>query len=218
MKKTLLTDSEKRLLFIVLALGMLVCAYFFGFTKMMENAKTIEASNQQDQALVTQLEGMVARQGITEQETQGFKDYIKSVIEKYPSHLPQEKIIYLIQQMQDTTGIEFSSLSFAMNNVLFTFTGDTVNPVGYYSTVSLPYSASYEVLKNVIDYTKNFEDRTTIPTITAAYDQATGNLSGAISFKMFFLTNTDKEYQEIPETGIPSGLPNIFRTEENVEE
>lgn len=213
MKKSLLTDSEKRLLMIVMALGLLVCAYFFGFNKMMEQAKQVEASNQQDQAMVTQLEGMVARQGLTEQETQGYKDEIKRIIEKYPSALPQEKIIYLVQQMQDNTGVDFSSVSFVMDNVLYAFSNAENNPVGYYSSISLPFEATYDVFKTMVDYTKACKDRTTMPVVSANFDQATGNLSGAVTFRMFYLTNTDKAYEELPDTGIPSGVSNIFGTE-----
>ena len=90
------------------------------------------------------------------------------------------------------------------------FSGAEKNPTGYFATLSLPFTASYEEYKDLLQYAKDQEDRTTIPVITAAYDQSTGELTGAVTFRMYYLRNTDKEYVDFPETGIESGLPNIF--------
>ena len=91
MKKLSITDSEKKLLFIVLSIGILAAAYFFGFTKLSEAAQAIEASNVKDEATKTKLENMVAKQAET--ETQEFKQGIEDVSAKFPSTIPQEKSI-----------------------------------------------------------------------------------------------------------------------------
>ena len=212
MKKIGMTDSEKKLLLIVLALGMLLCAYFFGFTKMNEKAAGIESSNEKDSATVATLEDMVQRQAQTIQETEGYKSYIKEVIEKYPPDLLQEKSIYLVQQMEDLVGVDYSSISFVMKTVLMNFTGapEAENPVGCYATLSLPYVADYDQLKNLLSYTAEQKDRTTIPTVTAAFDTVTGLLKGSVTFRMYYLMNTGKAYEDFPATGIESGVDNIF--------
>ncbi len=213
MKGLSITDSEKKLLFIVLSLGILAAAYFFGFTKLMDQASTIETSNQQDEALLTQLQGMVARQAETVAETEGFKQTIKDITKKYPSDLPQEKSIYLIQQTEDLVGVDYSSISFSMNNVVSTITDGDKTITGKYAALSLPYKATYAQLKSLLEYTADMkEDRTTIPNITIAFDSETGGLNGTITYRMYYLTNTDRAYEEFPETGIPAGLPDIFHT------
>ncbi len=216
MKKMGMSDSEKRLLLIVLALLMLVCAYFFGFQKMMEKAQVIEVNNAQDSATVAALEDMVARQAETIQETEEFKSYIDQVIEKYPPDLLQEKSIYLVQQMEDIVGVDYSSISFVMQNILMNFSGardGELDPVGCYAALSLPFSADYEQFKSLLNYTAEQKDRTTIPNVSVAYDQATGILRGSLTFRMYYLTNTGKVYEDFPATGIESGVSNIFQSE-----
>ena len=115
MKNMGITDSEKKLLFIVLALAILAAAYFFGFTKLNDAASSIEASNAQDAAELSQLEGMVANQAETEKETKQYKQGIVDIIAKYPCNIPQEKAIYLMQEMQNAVGTDVSSISFSMN-------------------------------------------------------------------------------------------------------
>lgn len=209
MKKLSITDSEKKLLFIVLALGILAAAYFLGFTKLNEAAAVIEASNVQDQATVSNLEGMVARQAETEAETEGFKRDIQTIIDKYPSAIPQEKSIYLIQEMQDIIGVDVSSIAFRMDTHVQSFSGDNP-PIGKYNILALAYTCDYDQFKQLLDYVAKFPDRTTIPSITAAYDESTGGMRGSLNYKMLYLENSGKKYEEFPPTEIPSGKVGIF--------
>ncbi len=209
MKKIGITDSEKKLLFIVLALVILAASYFFGFTKLNDAAAAIEASNQQDASELSTLEGMVANQAATEKETQGYKDGIAEIIKKYPCDIPQEKSIYLIQEFQNTVGTDIMSIGFTMDKIVQRFSGD--NPsVGKYNSLSLSYACDYDQFKELFKYIGEFKDRTTVPTINATYDQTAGKLRGSMIFKMYYLTNTDKEYEDFPPTEIPAGKAGIF--------
>lgn len=214
MKQMGITDSEKKLLFVVLALALLAGSYFFGFKKLNEAAAVIEASNQRDEAFKNELESMVERQPQTIQETEGFKQTIKDVVAKYPADLPQEKVIHLIQISEETVGVDHASIGFSMDNLMMTFTGAEVNPVGYYASISLPYSATYEQVKTLLEYTADLDDRTTVPTINISFDTATGNLNGNINYRMYYLRNTDREYEQLPNLDIPSGTLDIFHSEE----
>ena len=207
--KFAITDSEKKLLFIVLALAILVCTYFFVFTKMMDQAASIEASNTQDQAIVDQLQGMVDRQAETQAETARYKQTIKDVIAKYPVAIPQEKSIYLIQTMQDQLGVYIPSISFSMNNLVMSFSGDE-GVSGRKAALGMAYTCTYDQFKNLLKYVTELPDRTTIPSISAAFDQATGLITGSMTYNMYYLTNTDKEYEDFPETGLEKGVPSIF--------
>lgn len=214
MKKIALTDSEKKLLLIAAAIGILALAYFMFFTKNMDKAQALETKNAADRATVEQLESMVARQPATIAETEQFKKDIEKIVEKYPSQIPQEKLIYIVQQMEENVGVDYSSISFALENTLMNFSGAEKNPVGGFASISLPYSASYSELKTLFDYVKELEDRTTMPVLTVSFDQTTGELNGAVTYRMFYLKNTGKPYEEIPATGIESGLGDIFQTGE----
>ena len=209
MKKFSITDSEKKLLFIVLALAILAAAYFFGFTKLNDQAAVIESSNEQDAATVAKLEGMVAKQAETEAETQSFKDGIKKIVEKYPVKIPQEKAIYIVQEMQDALELDIGNIGFSMNKHAQTFSGDKA-PAGKYVLLSMGYNGDYDKFKNLLQYVCDYPDRTIIPNISAVYDEKTGVLRGSVTYKMFFLTGTEKEYTDLPDLEIPAGKAGIF--------
>ena len=209
MKKFVMTDAEKKLLFIVLGIGLLVCAYFFGFTKLNEQAAAIEASNKQDEAEVSRLEGMVSKQAETQAETEQFKQNIDKIVAKYPVAVPQEKAIYLVQQFEDLTLMDVDSIAFSMDNTVQNFSGDNA-PVGKYANLGISYDATYNSFKDFLKYVTEQEDRTVVPMISASFDESTGLLKGNLNYKMYYLTNTDKEYEEFPPTGIEAGKAGIF--------
>lgn len=85
-------------------------------------------------------------------------------------------------------------------------------PVGYYATVSMSYQASYQGLKDIIDYVTSQKDRMTVPAITVSYDETTGGLTGILTVNMFYLTNTGREYEPPRVQGINRGVTDVFGT------
>lgn len=82
---------------------------------------------------------------------------------------------------------------------------------GYRDVLSMSYEADYSTFKRMIAYIEGLSDRTTIPSITAAYDASTGNITGAVTINMYHLSNTDREY-EIPVIPGSKGVTDIFRS------
>lgn len=88
---------------------------------------------------------------------------------------------------------------------------DTVgNVAGYYASIGIRYEASYSGLKEMIAYVNAFQDRTTITQFTAAFDDATGKLTGEMTLNMYYITNTGKEYVPPVFDFMPKGVSNIF--------
>ena len=90
-------------------------------------------------------------------------------------------------------------------------TADTMgNVTGYYASIGIRYEASYNGLKEMIAYVNAFQDRTTITQFTAAFDDATGKLTGEMTLNMYYITNTGKEYVPPVFDFMPKGVSNIF--------
>ena len=84
------------------------------------------------------------------------------------------------------------------------------NVAGYYASIGIRYEASYNGLKEMITYVNAFQDRTTITQFTAAFDDATGKLTGEMTLNMYYITNTGKEYVPPVFDFMPKGVSNIF--------
>lgn len=237
MRKIKLSDSEIRLLLLFLAVLMFAGAYFLSFQKNMERAREIEVQNEEDRAFVELLESMVARRDEVEAQTEEYHQIISDIIAKYPSDVPEEKEIEIVQGIEDRTGVSVSSISFSMYNEVvnlasgaWTMNAEDENgtedeegvesqtvlagvpSVGYRNTLGMNYTAEYSDLKEMVDYINGLSDRTTISAISASYDNGTGNISGSITVNMYYLTNTGREYVAPHIIGIGKGVPDIFRS------
>lgn len=228
-KKFKISDSEMRLILLLLAILLLALGYFVGYNKTMTMAQEIEAQNAVYNETVKKLESMVSRQAEVEQDTANRRQNIQDIIEKYPSNLTTEKIICIIQDMENTSGAMVSNISFQLDTTLRAFTavsGDTetlIPPTGMYAAMSMNYVASYENYQQMVYYINSMKDRSTVPAISAAYDQTIDMVSGVMTVNMYYLTNTGKEY-EAPDPGFHTkGVESIFGAgdgiiEENGEE
>lgn len=87
---------------------------------------------------------------------------------------------------------------------------DTSVVAGYYASIGIRYEASYSGLKEMIAYVNEFKDRTTITQFSAAFDDATGKLTGEMTLNMYYITNTGKEYVPPVFDFMPKGVSNIF--------
>ena len=215
-KKIKLSDSEIRLILLLLAVVVLALGYFVGYNKTITMAEEIEAQNKIDDANVKKLEAMVSRQAEVEQDTVDRRQNIQDIIAKYPSDLTTEKIIWIVQDMEDNSGTMISNASFQLGTMLSAFTavpGDTETvtpPMGLYAAMSMNYTASYDNYQQMVYYINSMKDRSTIPAISAAYDQTTDMVTGVMTVNMYYLTNTGKEY-EAPDPGFHlKGVESIF--------
>lgn len=84
------------------------------------------------------------------------------------------------------------------------------NVAGYYASIGIRYEASYSGLKEMIAYVNEFKDRTTITQFSAAFDDATGKLTGEMTLNMYYITNTGKDYVPPVFDFMPKGVNNIF--------
>lgn len=238
MKKIKLSESEIKLLCLLFALIVIAGSYFFVFTPKMDEAAVIEEQNITDQGTVNHLESMVARKDEVEKETAEYEQQIKDIIAKYPSNITTEKSIEIVRKLEKDTKVHMKDINFEMNNfvgiigeqpaaedtsgetqeaaesdvMISELSDNTDLSVGYYAQLTMNYEASYEDFKKMIHYIGELEDRATVPIVSSAFDAESGKLTGSITVKMFYLTNTDKEYVEPDPGNIRSGVKNIFKT------
>jgi len=83
---------------------------------------------------------------------------------------------------------------------------------GMQTIVSMNFSTTYNNFKKLVEYIKNYPDKTVIDSASVSYDSSTGNLTGSLVIKRFSLTGTGKVYVEPYIDDINIGTDNIFGT------
>lgn len=213
-KKKKISDSELRLILLLLSVLLIAVAYFLVYNRSVTAAQELEAQNDIDSATVTRLESMIAVRAQVEAETEELRQSIRDIIAKYPADLTTEKAIAVLQNIEDYTGMDVPNVSFMMNNLLMNFTypaEDTnIPPTGYYASLSMTYSASYADFKRMLAYISLLPDRMTAPTVSVSYDQVTDLVSGSITMNLYYLQDTGREYEAPLIYGIDKGVESIF--------
>lgn len=247
MNKIKLSDSDKRLLIIFLAILMVAASYFFVFNKSMSKASEVEESNTKDQTTVQQMEQMEAALPQVRQNMKDLKQKQADIIAKYPSDIKTEKVIWILQDIEDHNDYHISDITFAMHSPLqitpdVSETADTSDTstdetstdttstdteaadtdsstdeteslatvTGYYASIGVKYDATYKGLKDMLAYVNEYSDRMTITEFTSSVDSETGRLTGDMTFKMYVITNTGKDYVEPKFDMMLKGVQNIF--------
>ncbi len=118
----------------------------------------------------------------------------------------------------DTTDGEasFSEASAGILTVEDIGTGVVADTVGlYYMSTTVTYTASYDGMKEMLNYITENHDRWSIGTFSATFDSSTGELTGSMSYYCYFLFGTYKDYEVPTIEGIEHGTDNIFGTMSN---
>ena len=235
-KKFELSATEISLILYALSIVIVVVAYFAIFNPKMEEAKSLEAENAGLQTTVDGLESMVAREAEVIAETAAYKQEVQDIIAKYPIDVPTEKVIKIVQDMQDINGVDVSDFSVVPGNMIGSVSNISVSDinaaaaaegtegeggeaqaaapaatgVGYYTMANVSYEASYESFKEMVWYMAGLDDRTTIPMISSSSDPESGLVSGSVTFRMYYLTGTGKDYKDPELEPQDTGVDNIF--------
>lgn len=208
MKKVQISDSEVRLIVILLSIVFLALSYFFVLNKGLQKAELINGECDTIQAEIDNLNSMIAKKKAIEEETVAMRQKIVEVVAKYPVARPTEKSIYEIQKLEDMTEAHFTSVNLGMSQPVLP--GEN-GVMGYKNVISMQYDCPYENMKILFDYVRdNKTDRMNISAISLDYDMETGNIAGKIDLNLYYLTGTDREYDELPEMEFGFGMDNVF--------
>lgn len=118
MKK--LSDASLKVIYIFVAIVVIALAYVMGVSKNMTKHSEIEGQNEQLQVQLNDLIQKSAQSEQIDQEIAGYDSEMATVSARYPSRLTEQKVYYLINDMVEKTGVEFSSIAISLNNLLTT--------------------------------------------------------------------------------------------------
>lgn len=95
---------------------------------------------------------------------------------------------------------------------------DVSNMTGYDSTISISYQASYERVKDMIQFINNYDDKMRIKNFSMVYNEENGDIKGNMLISMYSVAGNTKEYVEPVVKDVKVGIKSLFRVTEPVEE
>lgn len=120
MKSTIkMTDKEKKLLLMLLALIILVASYQFGYAKFMDKADSLQAENVGLSNKLMELQQKQANKGKYETENKELQEKYNSLMVQFPGDLTEERNLMFVTELESYAGMKVNSVSFGENSAFF---------------------------------------------------------------------------------------------------
>lgn len=212
-----LSDNEKNLLFLLFTLLILFSAYQFGFVKFTDKAEELQKENLTLSSKVNELQIKKNQEEKFMNETLEYEEKMNEILGAFPVWITQEKNLMLITELEEYANVKISSVTFQDVSTFYTASlenessvSDVNDITGYTTSIALTYQASYQGLKDCIQFINNNEEKMNITDISAAFDNTTGNLTGTLTISVYALDGIHKSEEKLVIPGIDLGMDNIF--------
>lgn len=208
--------KQLRILLLVLMLLILFCAYQFGYVQLNDKTSELEAENQVLQQRYDELSNQVAMEGVYDSQVEAYTTQMKEIIDQYGAGNTPEKSTKFLIDMCEITGMEIPTVSFSNDEQFFSSTTvpstDGLGVYAYRNILSINYKATYQALKDCMSYIEQYPEKMNVASLSATFDQETGNLSGVIVINQYAMIGNGKIYEEPVLGDIPLGTESIFGT------
>lgn len=215
------SERDKKLLIVVMAVLIMALAYFFGYSNLSAQVDELSTKKTSLETTKRDLKEKNNNKQKYINDTDKLSKACTVLIDKYDSTTSQPNAIEFFNKTEDVTGVWVKSLSLSPATVLYKFgqiassnvngtSSYTSNLVGYKSSINISYEGDYSQWKNFVKYINTYASKSTIDSLTATYNDSTGVVSGTASISLYAIQGGDRKATE-PKFDVKTGTDNIFQ-------
>lgn len=214
------SERDKKLLIVVMAVLIMALAYFFGYSNLSAQVDELSTKKTSLETTKRDLKEKNDNKQKYINDTDKLSKACTVLIDKYDSTTSQPNAIEFFNKTEDVTGVWVKSLSLSPATVLYKFgqiassnvngtSSYSSNLVGYKSSINISYEGDYSQWKNFVKYINTYASKSTIDSLTATYNDSTGVVSGTASISLYAIQGGDRKATE-PKFDVKTGTDNIF--------
>ena len=215
-----ISERDKKLLIVVMAVLIMALAYFFGYSNLSAQVDELSTKKTSLETTKRDLKEKNDNKQKYINDTDKLSKACTVLIDKYDSTTSQPNAIEFFNKTEDVTGVWVKSLSLSPATVLYKFgqiassnvngtSSYSSNLVGYKSSINISYEGDYSQWKNFVKYINTYASKSTIDSLTATYNDSTGVVSGTASISLYAIQGGDRKATE-PKFDVKTGTDNIF--------
>lgn len=214
------SERDKKLLIVVMAVLIMALAYFFGYSNLSAQVDELSTKKTSLETTKRDLKEKNNNKQKYINDTEKLSKACTVLFDKYDSTTSQPNAIEFFNKTEDVTGVWVKSLSLSPATVLYKFgqiassningtSSYSSNFVGYKSSINISYEGDYSQWKNFVKYINTYASKSTIDSLTATYNDSTGVVSGTASISLYAIQGGDRKATE-PKFDVKTGTDNIF--------
>lgn len=217
-----ISDRDKKLLAGLLAALIFAAAFMFGYKNLTAMA---EQYDKEATTLESKKKDLVEKNNNKEKYESDLKTYNDNynlICSNYSNITGQDAVLDFLIRTEKITGSWLKNVTVSDPSLIYTFgkiastnpsnQGSkvyTTDMKGFKTSVTLSYEATYDQLKEYINYVNNYYSKNTIDSIAMAYNEVTKVLTGTMTVSLYSITGSQRKYTA-PAFDLPSGTDNIF--------
>jgi hypothetical protein len=221
------SSKECKLLVILVGILAVVAVYFAVYKPTMEKNTALESENATLSQRVNYLKSLVAKEEEYRSETDRMNSEVAQMLVDFPSYLMIENEIMNVVDSEGVSKADIASVTVGDPTLIDVAGGDTTTEASGDGTTtvassaaqqyslfdmntSISYTASYEGMKQLINFVAGDKDKHSVSTFTATLDNSTGYITGVMDYDAYFIFGQDKDYVSPDIPNFEHGTENIF--------
>jgi hypothetical protein len=222
-----ISTRDQKILIAFIGVLAVVLSYFLVFAPTSEKNEALTMENAQLNAKIAELKAKQEKEEEYISETERLNREVATLLAEYPSYLMYENEIMDVVDLEKSADVFVSSLTLAdpvvvsVGSSAQTDAADETDDQSaasaaasqyslYDAGTSVSYSGSYSGMKNMLDRIVSAQDKRSISTFSATFDNSTGEITGALNFESYFIYGQEKDYEPADIPSMKHGTDNIF--------
>lgn len=218
-----LKQSEKSIIYILIMIVVVFCAWFFGYRNIDNMYKKV---NDEVQVLIdknTSLKNMAANANNFAKQTVEFDTKTEELFKIYDSGFSQEYTVKFLEGIENQTNTWIKSATLKESAKIFTFgnilSSNPNNPgvkvyktdmTGYSTTTTVNFQGNYEETKAMIDYILDNQYKCTLENFNVSYNVESDMVTGSFVIGQYAIVSNDREFEGPHINNGNFGTDNIF--------
>lgn len=203
-----LSDKDKQLLYIVVAIAILAAAFFFGYRNFSSQKDSYkEQAQQYNDQYASLIEYQKNRENY-KKDTAKFNEDREAILNGYEVGYNQENMIKTLNDIEKDDSIWFKELSFAQPEEVYTFTSES-GTIGVSNATTIGFAGGYTEFKSMLASVLGINSKTKITTLNVTFDEANQILEGELGIEHYSLYKLGATGPDV-NIDLPVGVTNIF--------
>ena len=175
-----LGEKEKKIIYIVVSVAIVLCAFLLGYRNIDKKTKSLETEVKE---LDTKHKNYLTMKNNLPKYEKGIEEgdaeYL-NILGDFNTGYTQEYALSFLKEVENASGAWISQAGFAQLEEVYSFghvassnpfypsmAGYSTDNKGYKTVISTAFEGTYDSFKNLIDYINNYKFKCTIDSITA---------------------------------------------------
>lgn len=210
-----MTSRDKELLFLALSLGIVAASWMGGARLLKQKTEQLSVRKEELQQEYDERMRVLEKKEQYLKDTKEYNEAYQLMMARFPGGISTQEQILFVTGLEERFSTQIVSVSYTDEAEAYTF--QSVEPDSYApyalttGAIQIPVELSYSQWKDFLDYVFSYQDKTTLPSVTASYNEEADIVSATVTMNQYAIVGEGRTLEE-QNLNIPVGTDNIFKS------